>query len=130
MLGRAARENKVTVVIGANEKVEKGIGNGTLYNALLTFDETGKLANHHRKLIPTYTERPRFAGALDKLSASLLNDLERTADLLGERGLRSQNRRLRIVSLFPGVVLRNARHSVSPRRRLATAFPFDVVFPS
>ncbi|MBA3785566.1 MAG: carbon-nitrogen hydrolase family protein [Acidobacteria bacterium] len=57
MLANAARENKVTVVIGANEKVEKGIGNGTLYNALLTFDETGKLANHHRKLVPTYTER-------------------------------------------------------------------------
>lgn len=57
LLGNAARENKVTVVIGANEKVERGIGNGTLYNALLTFDETGKLANHHRKLIPTYTER-------------------------------------------------------------------------
>lgn len=57
ILGRAARENKVTIVIGANERVEKGIGNGTLYNALLTFDETGTLVNHHRKLIPTYTER-------------------------------------------------------------------------
>ncbi len=56
-LSRAARENKITVVIGANERVDKGIGNGTLYNSLLTFDETGKLANHHRKLIPTYTER-------------------------------------------------------------------------
>ena len=57
ILGRAARENKVTIVIGANERVDKGIGNGTLYNSLLTFDETGRLANHHRKLIPTYTER-------------------------------------------------------------------------
>jgi nitrilase len=57
ILGRAARENKVTVVIGANERVDQGIGNGTLYNALLTFDETGRLVNHHRKLIPTYTER-------------------------------------------------------------------------
>lgn len=57
MLGRAAHENKVTVVIGANERVNQGIGNGTLYNALLTFDETGTLRNHHRKLIPTYTER-------------------------------------------------------------------------
>lgn len=56
-IARAARENKVTVVIGANERVKEGIGNGTLYNALLTFDETGKLVNHHRKLIPTYTER-------------------------------------------------------------------------
>ena len=56
-LARAAQENKITVVIGANERVDKGIGNGTLYNSLLTFDETGKLVNHHRKLIPTYTER-------------------------------------------------------------------------
>lgn len=57
ILGQAARENQVTVVIGANERVDKGIGSGTLYNALLTFDETGTLRNHHRKLIPTYTER-------------------------------------------------------------------------
>jgi len=56
-LAKAARENKVTVVIGANERVDSGIGNGTLYNALLTFDETGALVNHHRKLVPTYTER-------------------------------------------------------------------------
>ena len=56
-LARAAKENKITVIIGANERVDRGIGNGTLYNALLTFDETGKLVNHHRKLMPTYTER-------------------------------------------------------------------------
>jgi len=57
VLGLAARENKVTIVIGVNERVERGIGNGTLYNSLLTIDETGTLVNHHRKLIPTYTER-------------------------------------------------------------------------
>jgi predicted amidohydrolase len=47
----------VTLVIGANERVETGPGNGTLYNTLLTFTSDGKLANHHRKLVPTYTER-------------------------------------------------------------------------
>ena len=57
ILSQAARENQVAIVIGANEKVKSGAGSGTLYNALLTFDETGKLANHHRKLVPTYTER-------------------------------------------------------------------------
>ena len=57
ILESAARENNLTIIIGANERVEKGIGSGTLYNALLTFDETGKLVNHHRKLIPTFTER-------------------------------------------------------------------------
>lgn len=57
VLSEAARANGIVLVIGANERVDQGIGNGTLYNALLTFDETGKLVNHHRKLIPTYTER-------------------------------------------------------------------------
>ncbi len=56
-LGTAARENNVAVVIGVNERVDRGPGNGTLYNSLLTFDETGALVNHHRKLVPTYTER-------------------------------------------------------------------------
>jgi nitrilase len=57
LLASAARDNQATVVIGANERVDKGAGNGTLYNTLLTFDETGNLANHHRKLMPTFTER-------------------------------------------------------------------------
>lgn len=57
MLGAAAAKHGAVVVIGVNERVEEGAGNGTLYNSLLTFDETGALVNHHRKLIPTYTER-------------------------------------------------------------------------
>ena len=70
-LAQAARENKIAVVIGANERVERGIGNGTLYNSLLTFDETGKLVNHHRKLIPTYTERIVYGrGDADGLQAA------------------------------------------------------------
>jgi predicted amidohydrolase len=44
-------------VIGANERVESGPGNGTLYNSLLTFGPDGSLLNRHRKLVPTYTER-------------------------------------------------------------------------
>jgi nitrilase len=57
ILGEAARANKVTVVIGANERVDRGLGNGTIYNALLAFDADGTIVNHHRKLIPTYSER-------------------------------------------------------------------------
>lgn len=57
VIGEAAKVNKVTVVIGANERVDKGLGNGTIYNALLTFNADGILVNHHRKLIPTYSER-------------------------------------------------------------------------
>src|SRR4029077_8382049 len=56
-LAQIAGDLKVTLVIGANERVETGPGNGTLYNTLLTFTPDGKLANHHRKLVPTYTER-------------------------------------------------------------------------
>lgn len=57
ILADAARDNRVSIVIGINERVDTGAGNGTLYNGLLIFDDTGKIANHHRKLVPTYTER-------------------------------------------------------------------------
>ena len=56
-LAQAAADHCVTVVIGVNERVDSGPGNGTLYNSLFTFTPDGKLANHHRKLVPTYTER-------------------------------------------------------------------------
>jgi len=56
-LSEAARDLKIAIVIGANERVDAGPGNGTLYNALITISEDGRLANHHRKLVPTYTER-------------------------------------------------------------------------
>jgi predicted amidohydrolase len=48
---------KIVIVIGVNEKVVSGIGNGTIYNSLLTFGADGVLVNHHRKLMPTYAER-------------------------------------------------------------------------
>jgi nitrilase len=56
-LAALARELRLTIVIGVSERVTQGPGNGTLYNALLTFTPDGTLANHHRKLVPTYTER-------------------------------------------------------------------------
>ncbi len=57
LLGEVAADHDLVLVIGVNERVERGPGNGTLYNSLLTFDAGGKLVNHHRKLVPTYTER-------------------------------------------------------------------------
>jgi len=57
LLGQLAADHQLTLVIGVNERVETGPGNGTLYNSLLTFTPDGTLANHHRKLVPTYTER-------------------------------------------------------------------------
>jgi nitrilase len=56
-LSEAARDLKIVVVIGVNERVDAGPGNGTLYNSLLTISEDGLLRNRHRKLVPTYTER-------------------------------------------------------------------------
>ena len=57
LFAQLAGDHKLTLVIGVNERVETGPGNGTLYNSLLTFTPEGALANHHRKLVPTYTER-------------------------------------------------------------------------
>ena len=51
-IGALARELGVTLVVGANER-----SGNTIYNALLTFGPDGALLNHHRKLVPTYTER-------------------------------------------------------------------------
>ncbi|MEM7344493.1 MAG: carbon-nitrogen hydrolase family protein, partial [Chloroflexota bacterium] len=56
-LAQVAESLGVTVVMGVNERVETGIGSGTLYNTLLTIGPNGQLLNHHRKLVPTYTER-------------------------------------------------------------------------
>jgi predicted amidohydrolase len=56
-IGNLARELGIVMIIGVNERVERGAGHGTLYNALLTFDADGRLVRHHRKLVPTYTER-------------------------------------------------------------------------
>ena len=56
-LGEMARANAVTLVIGVSERVDDGPGRGTLYNSILTFGADGALLNHHRKLMPTYTER-------------------------------------------------------------------------
>ena len=52
-----AKKNEIVIVVGINEVVEKGIGNGTIYNSLLIIDSNGEIVNHHRKLMPTYTEK-------------------------------------------------------------------------
>lgn len=56
-LAGMAREAGVTLVVGVSERVAHGPGRGTLYNSLLTYAPDGALLNHHRKLMPTYTER-------------------------------------------------------------------------
>ncbi len=56
-LREAAADLGVAITMGMHERVDRGPGNGTLYNALITIDETGTLAVHHRKLVPTHGER-------------------------------------------------------------------------
>lgn len=56
-LASAARNAAITVVIGVIERVPAGPARGTLFNTLLTLGSDGTLLNHHRKLVPTYTER-------------------------------------------------------------------------
>ena len=47
-LQRIAREHGVTLVVGVTERIDAGVGRGTLYNSLLTFGPDGVLLNHHR----------------------------------------------------------------------------------
>lgn len=56
-ISELAAELGVVVMMGVSERVDSGPGNGTLYNSLLTLDADGRLVNHHRKLVPTFTER-------------------------------------------------------------------------
>jgi predicted amidohydrolase len=56
-LAETARECGATLVVGLSERVVRGAGRGTLYNSLVTIGPDGRLLNHHRKLMPTYTER-------------------------------------------------------------------------
>ncbi len=56
-LADLARDVSATLVLGVSEVVKAGPGRGTLYNSLLTLGPDGRLLNHHRKLMPTYTER-------------------------------------------------------------------------
>lgn len=52
-----AKTSGLYLVFGANEKVVEGHSHGTIYNSLITISPEGKLINHHRKLMPTYTEK-------------------------------------------------------------------------
>ena len=55
-LSRAARRNRVHVVIGINERDDRFSG-GTIYNSLLYIGDDGEILGVHRKLVPTLSER-------------------------------------------------------------------------
>lgn len=52
-----ARTHGVVISMGVNEIVKTGMGNGTIYNSLIFIDDKGQIINHHRKLMPTFTEK-------------------------------------------------------------------------
>jgi predicted amidohydrolase len=56
-LTEIAKKANMVISIGVNEVVRSGPGNGTIYNSLLLINENGKLVNHRRKLMPTFTEK-------------------------------------------------------------------------
>ncbi|MGQ0646343.1 MAG: carbon-nitrogen hydrolase family protein [Gemmatimonadaceae bacterium] len=56
-LSEVARSLGITLVVGVSERISSGPGRGTLYNAMLSYGPDGVLLNHHRKLMPTHTER-------------------------------------------------------------------------
>ncbi len=62
-LAGLARELGVALVVGVHERAGR-----TLYNTQLTFAPDGTLANHHRKLMPTYHERLIWGRAQDGAS--------------------------------------------------------------
>lgn len=63
MIGRAAAQANIHVVIGCNE-IDPRPQVQTIYNSLLFFNRSGALMGRHRKLMPTFSER-LFWGAGD-----------------------------------------------------------------
>ncbi len=56
LLCKAAKENKINVVMGMNERNTES-SNSSLFNSLLFINDQGKIIGKHRKLIPTGGER-------------------------------------------------------------------------
>lgn len=55
-LQQAAKKHSVTVVCGVDERADD-VGRTTIYNTVVTITPDGKIANKHRKLMPTNPER-------------------------------------------------------------------------
>lgn len=56
-LKSALKKHDMYAVIGLNEKLEKGRNNRSLFNSVIILSPKAGLINHHRKLVPTYTEK-------------------------------------------------------------------------
>jgi len=58
-VAQAARDCKVHVAIGVNERASRSVS--LLYNTLLLIGPDGTLLNRHRKLVPTWAEKMTWA---------------------------------------------------------------------
>ena len=56
-LSEIARSHQIVLCVGLQERGHGESGNGTLYNSMLIFDRDGRMIGHHRKIMPTFTER-------------------------------------------------------------------------
>ena len=54
---KAVSDSNLYCVLGLNEIITKGPGNNTIYNSVVTIDNNGHIVNHHRKLMPTFSEK-------------------------------------------------------------------------
>ena len=75
---KAAKDNNITVAIGINELNMEDSGT-TFYNSFAIIGADGKLANVHRKLVPTVAERMTWGRG----DASGMNVLETPAGKIG-----------------------------------------------
>ncbi len=57
LLQQTAKEKNTMLVFGFNEKVTEGAGSGTIYNSFAIINDKGEIQQHHRKLMPTYSEK-------------------------------------------------------------------------
>ncbi len=80
-LSAAARAARAHLVIGVNERNAEASGT-SLYNTLLTFDDTGRLIGRHRKLVPTSAERLVWAAGDGSTLGVLDTSLGKLAGLI------------------------------------------------
>ena len=81
-LAQAAKDHQACISIGVNERVLEGPGRGTLYNSLLVFGADGRLLRHHRKIMPTYTERMVWGAGDGSSLASVATGFGRVGGLI------------------------------------------------
>jgi nitrilase len=76
-LGGIARLNGLWLAVGVNE-----LARGTIYNSLLVYAPDGRLALHHRKLVPTNHERLVWGQGDGSGLAAVPTDLGRVGGLI------------------------------------------------